>query len=363
MMPYEIGPIRPPSESDSLLIRVSRNCPWNMCAFCKVYKGESYEARPVPEIIDDIQNSALQFQDLCGKPFESAFLQDADPIRLPTSDLILILTQLKKTFPAINRVTTYGRSDSIAKKSLDELKELYDAGLTRIHRGLETGYNALLKYMRKGATAELQIKGGQKVKEAGIELSDYVMPGLGGNLQLENQPTWKRHAEETARVLNEVDPDYIRLRTLAVHPMADLWQKVQSGEFSRLSDQDIMKEIRFFIENLNGISSQVESDHTLNVLIELRGRLPDDKESMLTIVDRYLNMSPNKQYQFRIGALLGRPNTLDKFEEVDTSKQLSKFLNHRLIGEKPLNFKKKKIDKKTQILLEEIIQGLLQTQI
>ena len=290
MLPYEMGPIRPPSEAYSLLIRVDRNCHWNRCEFCPVYKHETHEPRPVSEVLDDIRNAAPAYEASLGITFKTAFLQDADPIKLPTSDLVLILTELRKSFPAITRVTTYARSASLAKKPVEELKELRDAGLTRIHCGFETGYDALLRYMKKGASAKIQIKGGKKVKDAGIELSEYYMPGLGGDLCLEEQPTWKRHAEESARVLNEIDPDFIRMRTLGIPPFGPLWQKFQKGEFKRLSDLDIVKEIHYFIETLEGISSQVKSDHSSNALMELEGKLPEDKERMLAIAESYLKM-------------------------------------------------------------------------
>ena len=172
MTPYEIGPFRPPSEAGSLLVRVTRNCPWNKCEFCPLYKADSYETRPVNEVLEELESrSNIDF--LKRREYNTAFLQDADSIRMPTSDLIEILKKIKELYPKITRITTYARADSLTKKSVEELKELHDAGLTRIHRGLETGYDALLKYMKKGATAKLQIEGGLKVKQAEISLSDY----------------------------------------------------------------------------------------------------------------------------------------------------------------------------------------------
>ena len=317
-VPYEIGPIRPPSEAQSYFVRITRNCSWNRCEFCPVYKNTSYSARPVAEVLEDIDR-ASEFH---GDIFQTAFLQDADSIRIPTKDLVAILRRIKERFPSIHRITTYGRSNSIARKSVDEFRELHEAGLSRIHCGLESGYLPLLKYMMKGTTPKLHIVGGQKVKQSGISLSEYVMPGLGGNLQLEGKATWRRHAEETARVLNEINPDYIRLRTLAVAPKSPLAEKIRKGEFQRLTEPDIVKEERLFIEKLGGISSRVESDHILNVLMEVRGTLPQDKGKMLATLDRYLSMSPKDQLGFRIGKLLSifsitsfSPfHTLDEFE-------------------------------------------------
>lgn len=298
--PYEIGPIRPPSEAASLFIRVTRNCKWNKCAFCPVYKGTKYEERRLGDVLTDIDKAA----EVHGDIFKSAFLQDADALNVPTANLIAILRRVRQRFPSIERLTTYGRASTIYTKSLDELRELRDAGLSRIHRGLESGYDALLKYMMKGANARIEIIGGQRVKEAGIELSDYVMPGLGGNLELDGKPTWMMHAEETAHVINEVNPDFIRLRTLNIVPGIPLYEKARTGEFSRLSDPAIVTEIRFFLQLLKDITSRIESDHALNVLMEVNGKLPDDKEKMITVIDHYLSMDPIDRLGFRLEVLL-----------------------------------------------------------
>jgi hypothetical protein len=319
------GPVRPPSEAHSYLIRVTRNCPWNKCLFCPVYKKAPYGPRPVEDVLAEIDYDA----EVLGDRFKSAFLQDADPMKVPTADLVKIVGRIKEAFPDVKAVTTYGRSSSLRKKSAQELKELQNAGLTRIHCGLESGYDALLRYMRKGSSAKLVIEGGRKVKQAGLELCYYVMPGLGGNLQLEDRPTWKRHAEETARVVNEVNPDYVRLRTLAVHPAAPLQKRVNRGEFKRLTDPGIVKEIRYFIRRLEGISSRIESDHTLNLLMELRGTMPDDKARMLSIVEQYLELPLIDKYGFRLWCLVFRPKFVSRFTAAEAA-YMRNFMNERL---------------------------------
>lgn len=311
-LPYEVGPIRPPSEFGSLMVRVTRNCSWNRCEFCMLYKGQTYEARPVEDVLRDISASQEGVQP--GRVvYTTAFLQDADAVSIPTQDLMTILQHLKKTHPSIQRITTYARAVSLYRKSLEELKELHSAGLERIHRGLETGYDALLKYMMKGATQRIQIEGGQKVRQAGISLSDYVIPGLGGNLELDGQPTWKRHAEETAHVCNDVNPDFIRLRSFNYHRKSPLWEKVEKGEFKRLLDQDIVREIRYFIEKLDRFSNRVESDHILNVLNEVSGKIPEDRDKMFKAIDTYLGLSVMQQYEFRLFTLQNMPALLESF--------------------------------------------------
>ena len=319
------GPIRPPSEANSYLIRVTRNCPWNKCLFCPVYKKRKYEPRPVEDILAEIDYDAQ----VLGDRFKSAFLQDANPVQAPIPDLIKIISTIKDTFPAIRTVTTYGRSSTLKKKSVEELEELRGAGLTRIHCGLESGYDALLRYMKKGSNAKILIEGGQKVKQAGLELCHYVMPGLGGNLQLEGHRTWKRHAEETARVINEVNPDYVRLRTLGVHPATPLGEKVSRGEFKRLTDPEIVEEIKYFIERLDGVTSRIESDHTLNILMELSGTMPEDKEKMLSAIDTYLQLPLIDKYGYRLSSLLFRYNVVSKFTLAE-AEHMREFMHEKL---------------------------------
>jgi radical SAM superfamily enzyme YgiQ (UPF0313 family) len=295
---FELGPIRPPSEAYSLLIRATQNCPWNRCLFCPVYKGTKFELRPVEEIIKDIEtveaisegireiagemsysdkltevaavlSNQLQYGQCVHNVAlwlatggKSAFLQDSNTLIMRTSELTQVLTSLRRTFPSLKRVTTYGRSHTAARKSLVELKQLKDAGLDRMHIGLETGYDALLAYMEKGCTAKDHIEGGKKVKEAGISLCEYVMPGLGGKKMSQE------HARETARVLNEIDPDYIRLRSLHVSTSIPLWAKLQNGDFELQKEDEVIREIAILIENLQ-VTSFLKSDHILNLLMDI----------------------------------------------------------------------------------------------
>ncbi|MCK5182095.1 MAG: radical SAM protein, partial [Dehalococcoidia bacterium] len=312
---------------------------WNRCLFCPVYKGTKFELRPVEEIIKDIKaveaisegiketagtmgymgrltevaarlSDQLQYGQCVhnvalwlARGGRSAFLQDSNTLIMRTSELSHVLSSLRKTFPNLERVTTYGRSHTAARKSLTELKELKDAGLDRIHIGLETGYDPLLAYMEKGCTAKNHIEGGKKVKGAGISLCEYVMPGLGGKNMSQG------HARETARVLNEIDPDYIRLRSLHVSPIIPLWTRLQDGDFKLQTDDEVVKEIAVFIENLQ-VTSYLKSDHILNLLMEIEGRMPEDKERCLNIIDSYLSLSDEERLNFKVGRRVGLYNSL-----------------------------------------------------
>ncbi len=349
MNDFEMGPIRPPSEARSLLIRVTRNCPWNKCEFCHTSKGEKFSIRPTEDVKQDIdriktisnevrelswrmgqageinQPVIRQFFSLPGRQSHASqsvagwlycggtqvFLQDGNSLIMKTDDLVKILVYLREKFPSVQRITSYARARTVARKSVQELKELRDAGLNRIHIGMETGHDPLLEYVKKGVTAEEQVKGGKNVVEAGISLSEYVMPGLGG------ERWWREHAIDTAKVLNRIDPDFIRLRTLYVRQNMPLYQKVERGEFVRPSDDQIVSEIRLFLETLNGVRSTIVSDHILNLLEEIQGVLPQDKPKMLQIIDQYLALADEDRLLFRVGRRLGYLRNLDDLADLN----------------------------------------------
>ncbi len=354
---FELGPIRPPSEAYSLLIRATRNCPWNRCQFCPIYKGSKFGLRSVEEIIKDIEaakaisegikeiawkrgygnklievaamfSNQLQYGQCVhnvalwlGTGGKSAFLQDSNTLIMRTPELTQVITFLRKTFPSLNRVTTYARSHTAARKSLAELKELKDAGLDRIHIGLETGYDPLLAYMEKGCTAKNHIEGGKKVKEAGISLCEYVMPGLGGKKMSQE------HAQETAKVLNEIDPDYIRLRSLHVTPTIPLWTRLQDGDFELQTEDEVAKEIGVFIENLQ-VTSHLKSDHILNLLMEIEGKMPEDKEKCLNIINKYLSLPDEERLNFKFGRRAGLYNRLADLSDSYKHDKIEQAIKH-----------------------------------
>jgi hypothetical protein len=236
---------------------------------------------------------------------DTVFLQDADNLRMPVNDLVEILTFLKETFPDIQRITTYARSKTIYTLKPEKLRGLQEAGLSRLHIGLESGYDRLLAFMKKGVTPREHIEAGKKVKAAGLELSEYVILGLGG------KEMWKPHAIETAKVLNQIDPDFIRVRTLKVLKDMPLYGKVQVNEFVLASDDEIVKEEGLLIDQLNGIESYFASDHILNLLEEVEGQLPRDKTKMRGIIDRYLALPEEMRLNYRLGRRAGLYRKLD----------------------------------------------------
>jgi biotin synthase-like enzyme len=342
---FEQGPIRPPNEARSLLLRFTRNCPWNQCMFCPVYKKRKFSLRSVDEIKQDILAARQIADDIRSLSKQSGFsgqvndavisaifndtqyhdhyrsvatwlyydtracfLQDADNLVMVTDELVEALEFLRKTFPDINRVTTYSRSRTIIRKSVASLKKIRKAGLDRIHIGLETGYDPLLKLMKKGVTAAQQIDAGQRVIEAGMELSEYIMPGLGG------QEMWREHALETARVLNRIDPHFIRLRSLRVPQRVPLYQNLTDGTFTPQTDDMLAEEIRLLIETLDGIHSTITSDHIMNLLEEVSGSLPKDKSSMLDVITKYQMLSDQDRLIYRAGRRGGAYHSTDDLQ-------------------------------------------------
>jgi radical SAM superfamily enzyme YgiQ (UPF0313 family) len=339
---FEQGPIRPPNEAKSLLLRVTRNCPWNQCLFCPVYKRSKFSLRTVEEIKEDIQTAkdtadeikALSWKlgfsgevndQVISAIFNSpnysnayrsiaiwlyygtgaCFLQDADNLVMKTKDLVEVLGFLREKFPQITRVTTYSRSRTIVRKSVESLKAIRKAGMDRVHVGLESGYDPLLKLMKKGVTGAQHVEAGRKVLEAGMELSEYVMPGLGG------QRLWREHAMATAKVLNQINPHFIRLRSLRVPDRVPLSAKLKSGEFEMQTDDMLAEEVKLFIETLDGITSMVTSDHIMNLLEEVTGKLPEDKEEMLDVIRKYQELPDSERLIYRVGRRGGAYRSTD----------------------------------------------------
>jgi radical SAM superfamily enzyme YgiQ (UPF0313 family) len=290
---YEQGVIRPPSEASSLLIRVTRNCPWNQCLFCPAYKGVKFSKRTVEEVKKDIDSIADELSGYSG--VRTAFLQDADSLILPANDLVTILNYLKEKFPKIDRITTYARARTLSHKSVDDLKRLKEAGLTRIHTGMESGSEKVLQMIKKGMTPKEVVTGGRHVMEAGIELSEYIMPGVAGRALSEE------HATETARLLNLVCPHFIRVRTFAMHPQSPMQKMVREGTFVPLTDDEIVAEIRLLVHHLDSMHSYFScNDFSLNLLMQVDGFLDEKKEYMLKELDAYLSMTKRQRQVYTL---------------------------------------------------------------
>jgi len=274
---YEGVVYRPPSEGDSVIIQATVGCPHNRCAFCGMYKAKRFRIRKVEDILRDIEEAGRMYDP---ERTRSLFLADGNTAVMRTEQLLRVLEKIRETFPALQRVTSYGASQYLALKSPEEWRALREAGLTRIHCGMESGHDPLLQKVRKGAGMEEHIRGGQRVREAGIELSLYYLAGLGG------EAMWEGHALDSAAVVNAVDPDFLRIRTFSPMPGTELGEDYLRGEFPLQTPHGVLRELRLLVERLEG-SGLVYSDHWLN-FANVHGRLPGDKPRMLEAIDQAL---------------------------------------------------------------------------
>jgi len=307
-MPYELPPMRPPSEARSLLIRVMRGCPWNYCTFCSAYKDVPRKAlmRSVEDVKSDIDELRTHCDEMRRQGYvvapSTAFLADSNAIIIKTADLIQIVTHLLEVFPSLERVTSYGRAKTVLAKDLDELRELRKAGLNRLHLGLESGDDGVLEQVKKGANSEQMITAGLRVKEAGFELSEYVMPGLGG------RDGSQQHVEGTARVLNAVDPHYTRVRSLILAPGTPLYQEYEAGRFQAMSVLDLTHEIRALVEHLQ-ITGRLCFDHFSNppfLRQDWEGyKFPEEKEEVLSTIDSALERWQARLPNESLGPVIG----------------------------------------------------------
>ncbi len=326
---FEQGPIRPPSEAYSLLVRVIRNCTWNRCSFCPVYKGTKSSQRPLEGVLAEVDamaaaaavlraegqgalrggrlpREALQVMLFVHGGERHVFLQDADPLAVKPEKLAAVIGRIRERFPTVERVTTYGRAATLSRRTAEQLGLLRDAGLTRVHLGLESGADEVLMAIDKGCTAGDLIAAGTNVVQAGLELCFYLMPGLGGRAAA------AAHVAGSARVIRAVAaaapperPLVVRLRTAAVVPGTPLAEREAAGEFVLPDDVEVAGELRDLLEQIGEARLELRSDHALNLLPGLEGSLPADRRRLLDMLGDYLALPREQQARFAIGARLG----------------------------------------------------------
>jgi hypothetical protein len=315
-----------------------------------VYKNTDFSRRPLAHVLADIEAVAAWVDTFApgavhrgaasGPPLDpgaehaawnwyragmkSVFLQDANPMAVPPAEMIAILNLLKERFPGIERITTYARSRTVARIDAGDLAAMRAAGLDRVHIGFESGSDEILQFMDKGVTKAVQIEAGRKIKVAGMELSAYYMPGLGG------KRLWRENALETADLMNQVDPDFIRLRTLAIPDHLVLAEDVAAGRFEKASDVDTAQEILLFLENLSGIYSTIVSDHILNLFEDVAGKLPEDRDEMMGELQAFFRLDPEEQVLYRIArraGLVRGMSDLDDPQRYDRAQRIVRELN------------------------------------
>lgn len=281
------GIIRPPSEWKSYFLPLTNGCSNNTCTFCGYY-GSKLQMREPAEARSEIDALALFRRNgirLSGVPDvvyavaqgwdgKRIFLQDGDALVYPFGQLKEVLSHLNERLPHLERIGTYATPQDILRRTLDELKELRQLQLGIFYTGLETGDQELLHSIGKGVDSDAIAEAGRRVKEAGIVFSVTVILGLGG---VEGS---RKHALETARVLTDIDPEYVGALTLTLVPGTPLHDRWQRGEFRPLSPFQSLDELRLIIDNASFSDCFFSSMHASNYL-SIRGRLPQDREKML----------------------------------------------------------------------------------
>ena len=273
-MRYYGSVYRPPSEARSLIVQVTYGCSHNTCAFCSMYKEKRFRLRPLEEVIEDFHLARQTYRYI-----DKIFLADGDALVRKASELYVILDTIRELFPECKRVTSYASPSSIRIRTDEELRTLREKGLTMLYMGLESGCDEVLTLMRKGHTAEEIVAMGQKARRAGFALSVTAITGLGGPELME------KHAVETAKAFNAMNPEYIGMLTLMVEPETPLYDWVNEGSFKLLNQRQVLEETRILMENLDSPGSVFRMNHASNYLV-LKGTLNGDQAAMLAEIDR-----------------------------------------------------------------------------
>ncbi|MBQ0834430.1 radical SAM protein [Marinobacter sp.] len=266
---------RPPSEAKSLILPVTNGCSWNKCTFCEMYTQpqKKFRARKPEDVRKDIDNAARSLGGV-----KRVFLADGDAMVLPTRRLLEILGELNAAFPELQRVSSYCLPRNLAKKTVDELKQLKEAGLKILYIGMESGDDEVLRRINKGETWESTRSALLKIREAGLTSSVMVLNGLGG------ETLSRQHAINTATLCNETQPDYLSTLVVSFPQGEERFREGFGDDFEPLSQQGLFEEIRIFLEHLELERTVFRSDHASNYLV-LKGNLGRDKQKLLDQVN------------------------------------------------------------------------------
>jgi len=280
-MKYEGMVIRPPSEAGSLLLQVTVGCSHNKCTFCPTYKGERFRIKTFDEIEEDIlEASGYGYID-------RIFLCDGDVLIMPMRKLAPVLESINSNIKGVNRIGLYANAKSILRKTPEELLELRNLGVKIAYLGVETGNDEILETIQKGANARQMVEAGQKIKAAGIKLSVTVLLGIGGKTKSMD------HALDTARVLTEIDPDYVGALTVMVVPGTTLYEEQMSGKFELPDKFGFLEELGIMVANSDFTECFFTSNHASNYL-PIRARMPQEKNETTELIQSVIESSNKK---------------------------------------------------------------------
>lgn len=278
-MRYEGSLYRPPSEAYSLIIQATIGCTHNGCTFCSMYKDKKFRVRSTEEIIEDLKIGRQRYKNV-----DRIFIADGDALAIKNKELEKILSFIKDNFPECKRVGIYGSPKAILSKSNEDLIRLKTLGLGIVYLGVESGSDKILKKINKGVTRREMVEAGKKVVDSGIKLSITLISGIGGKEDSEE------HALESAKIINEINPNYIGLLTLIVEENTPLYGDVKSGKFQLLSPKEVLVETKKMVENIEVENSIFRSNHASNY-VSLKGTLSKDKKLILDQIKEGLEIS------------------------------------------------------------------------
>ena len=272
-MRYEGDIYRPPSEAYSLLVQVTIGCTHNKCTFCSMFKKKKFRVRELSEVLEDLDDARRQYRRV-----NRIFLCDGDALALSNRRLMPILEHIRELFPECERVTIYGRATDVLNKTDEEMRQLYEAGITMVYLGAESGSDEVLRRINKGETRQQLIEGVQRIEACGMQASVTFISGLAG------KEGWKDHAIQTGTMISEMNPSYVGLLTLIVDPSVPMAREIESGRMQQLTAEEVMEETLLLLENTNVTKTCVfRSNHASNY-VSLRGNLPEDKEAMMAVL-------------------------------------------------------------------------------
>lgn len=274
-MQYEGTVYRPPSEAHSLIVQITVGCAHNTCTFCTMYKDKKFRIRPKDAVLADFEEAARMY----GPHIRRIFLADGDALVVKTADLLDILDFIRVKFPNLERVTAYGTARDILHKSKEELRQLKMAGLDMVYMGIESGDPQILADIRKGVSREQLGEAGRKLAECGIMCSATLISGLGGRQRL------REHAVASASLISEIKPAYVGFLTLMIDRDAPIYPRIESGELALLDPEDIVEEMRLFLENVDSEGTVFRANHASNYVI-VKGTLNRDIPAMMACLDQ-----------------------------------------------------------------------------
>lgn len=276
-MRYEGKVYRPPSESDAYILQATLGCSWNRCTYCDMYRDKVYRERELPAVLEDLRTAVA----IASARIDKLFVADGDALGMATDSWLAILDAARAGFPKLRRVSCYATAGNILKKSPEELRALRERGLTRLYIGPESGDDATLKRIAKGATHAEHVAAARRAHAAGMELSMIVLLGVGGTARA------KEHAAATADLITEMDPEYVAALTTTVIPGTPLYRLQTTGRYALPGVDAMLGELRTIVDRARPTDAVFRTNHASNYL-PMSGRLPKDRERIVETIDHAL---------------------------------------------------------------------------